>query len=470
MDISRMFRACKLGDFETLKTLIETKDVDVNFRDKFDSTPLYYACLCGHLNVVRFLLEHGAKCDIKTFDGERCVYGALTDDIRKLLLKEYKIISKKVIRRNDYDEFLRKSLDNSDYADVIFYVHQKTFKAHRYILMIRSEYFRQKFIGKWKDRNVIHIKNEHVNPDAFKILLHFLYTGILEFSYKIRDDVCRLFRQCQMEKINDMIECRIQELQKQLRSSFRQKNVTIYMDFPILFDYRKLFQTTLPMDLIIDQDENFDINVNELKILQMASDVVFRVQNHLFYCHKLFFAGRSDYFAALFRDHFGESDTKIPTGTTFTINDRADLFRLLICFLYTNDVDITLDQACDLLYASDVYLIESLKRHCATVIGNNIAHFNPIDIIKWSRVLNLSKLEAIATQYIAENLKQFIHHNDFKQLVIEDAHSVRQRQETDTIDIIDDIRYYLSICSTKKDIQSELLQIDLLLESLQLDA
>ena len=64
----------------------------------------------------------------------------------------------------------------------------------------------------------------------------------LEFSYKIREDVCRLFRQCQMEKINDMIECRIQEIQKQLRSSFRQKNVTIYMDFPILIDYRKLFQ------------------------------------------------------------------------------------------------------------------------------------------------------------------------------------------------------------------------------------
>lgn len=44
---------------QTYRTLIETKDVDVNFRDKFDSTPLYYACLCGHMEVVRFLLEHG---------------------------------------------------------------------------------------------------------------------------------------------------------------------------------------------------------------------------------------------------------------------------------------------------------------------------------------------------------------------------------------------------------------------------
>jgi hypothetical protein len=32
---------------------------------------------------------------------------------------------------------------------------------------------------------------------------------------------------------------------------------------------------------------------------------------------------------------------------------------------------------------------------------------------------------------------------EFRQLVVEDAHSVKERQETDSIDIIDDIRYIL---------------------------
>lgn len=390
----------------------------------------------------------------------------MTDDIRRLLVKEYNVISKKVIRRNDYDEFLRKLLDGSEYADVIFEVHQKTFKAHRCILMVRSGYFFEKFTGKWRDRHVIRIQNEHVDPDAFKILLHFIYTGIVEFPYKIHEDVCRLFRQCHFNKINDMIDCRIQELHKQSRSSFRNKNVTIFLDFPVSMDYRKLFLTTLPKEFV-DQDENYDFTAIESK--QMTGDVVFQVENHLFRCHKLFFAGRSDYFAALLRDHFLESDNRRAVSK-FVISDHADLFRLLICFLYTNDVDITLDQACYLLYVSDHYLIESLKRHCATVIGNNIDNFNPIDIIKRSRVLNLPKLEAIATQYIADNLDQFIDQDDFKELVIEDAQNVEQRQETDTIGIIDDIRYYLSIDSAKKDLKSELLKIDLLLESLQLDA
>lgn len=57
----------------------------------------------------------------------------------------------------------------------------------------------------------------------------------------------------------------------------------------------------------------------------------------------------------------------------------------------------------------------------------------------------------------------------FQELILSDAHEIKERQETDTIDIIDDIRYYLSN-SNRKDIASKLAAIDLLLESLNLRA
>jgi ankyrin repeat and BTB/POZ domain-containing protein 1 len=68
-----------------IRDLIEKEDVSINIRDKWDSTPLYYACLCGHIELVEYLLTKGAKCDLKTFDGERCHYGALTNAIREML-------------------------------------------------------------------------------------------------------------------------------------------------------------------------------------------------------------------------------------------------------------------------------------------------------------------------------------------------------------------------------------------------
>ena len=49
----------------------------------------------------------GAKCEANTFDGERCLYGALNDRI-KTLLKSYKAITAHTIRRDVYTEFLRR--------------------------------------------------------------------------------------------------------------------------------------------------------------------------------------------------------------------------------------------------------------------------------------------------------------------------------------------------------------------------
>ncbi|WAR25629.1 ABTB1-like protein [Mya arenaria] len=45
----------------TVRHLVENKDVGINIRDKWDSTPLYYACLCGHEELVKYLLENDYK-------------------------------------------------------------------------------------------------------------------------------------------------------------------------------------------------------------------------------------------------------------------------------------------------------------------------------------------------------------------------------------------------------------------------
>jgi len=49
----------------------------------------------------------GAKCEANTFDGERCLYAALSDSIKKML-KGYKMITSTTMRRGVYEEFLRK--------------------------------------------------------------------------------------------------------------------------------------------------------------------------------------------------------------------------------------------------------------------------------------------------------------------------------------------------------------------------
>jgi len=52
MDVQELFQSCRVGDIDQVMYLTEHKEVDLNLRDKWDSTPLYYACLCGHLELV----------------------------------------------------------------------------------------------------------------------------------------------------------------------------------------------------------------------------------------------------------------------------------------------------------------------------------------------------------------------------------------------------------------------------------
>ena len=58
-------------------------------------------------NVLYPKLLLGARCDSNTFDGERCLYSALTLEIKKML-KDYKAISKDCIRRDNYVEFFKR--------------------------------------------------------------------------------------------------------------------------------------------------------------------------------------------------------------------------------------------------------------------------------------------------------------------------------------------------------------------------
>lgn len=79
-----VFEASRAGDVDRLKYLLET-GINVNARDQWDSVALYYACLAGHLDAARMLLESGAICSEHTFDGDRCHYAALNLKVRKLL-------------------------------------------------------------------------------------------------------------------------------------------------------------------------------------------------------------------------------------------------------------------------------------------------------------------------------------------------------------------------------------------------
>lgn len=68
---------------------------------------------------------------------------------------------------------------------------------------------------------------------------------------------------------------------------------------------------------------------------------------------------------------------------------------------------------------------------------------------------------------------QVVEQQEFADLVVEDARQVTAREETDSIDIIDEVRFYVAnVVNTVSDLQDaeeKLRLIDQLLEDLEID-
>ena len=67
---TKLHAACKKGDFERVKELVENEKMDVNAKNKFGETPLHFAAFEGALDVVKYLVAHGAQINAEMFQDD----------------------------------------------------------------------------------------------------------------------------------------------------------------------------------------------------------------------------------------------------------------------------------------------------------------------------------------------------------------------------------------------------------------
>lgn len=140
-----------------------------------------------------------------------------------------------------------------------------------------------------------------------------------------------------------------------------------------------------------------------------------------------------------------------------------EVLEVILTFLYTEKADFGLSVALDVLHAADMLFIEKLKQRAALLIstlGNGSASIvesenprgetdleeiiNVYDVVRAGWDTRVHRLEEFGARYIAYRLERYIDEPEFKELVKESASRIQARQETDTVEIIDDIRWYLS--------------------------
>ncbi|XP_019423200.1 PREDICTED: ARM REPEAT PROTEIN INTERACTING WITH ABF2-like isoform X2 [Lupinus angustifolius] len=153
-----------------------------------------------------------------------------------------------------------------------------------------------------------------------------------------------------------------------------------------------------------------------------VSDVTFLVEGKRFYAHRICLLASSDAFRAMFDGGYREKDARdieIP-------NIRWEVFELMMRFIYTGSVDVTLHIAQDLLRAADQYLLEGLKRLCEYTIAQDISLENVSSMYELSEAFNAISLRHACILFILEQFDRLSArpgHSHLIQRVMPEIHS-----------------------------------------------
>ncbi|KFD48277.1 hypothetical protein M513_10854 [Trichuris suis] len=475
MDLQELFRSCRTGDLEKLRYLVEEREVMVNVRDKWDSTPLYYACLCGHYDVVEYLLNLGAKCQANTFDGERCLYSALNPEIKQLLL-DVKMVSSNLIRRDPYQEFLRKQarcdhslhklFESGEHSDFTFRLQgKKNLHLHRCVLMARSAFFREKFYGAWRYKDSIAMRNEHVNPVAFEALMRYVYTGGLELPIQFKDDLIMIARQCKVTSLLEKMEicCRKTRLFESTKPGTCVTNIVIEPS-PDCSELKENFYQ-LAFQAMRQTEES-----DQAADMTSFYDVIFELDSSRFQCHQAFFCLKSEYFRTLLHSPLVRRESKIGACDSIKLGQFSDsVFKYIITHVYCEDVKLDVETVDDVLMVANFCLLPGLKRQCGLFMAQHLDTQNVCAALRAARLFQLHRLENQCYKFMADHLEEIIDECSFREMVVEDAQSLRYREDCDSIEVIDSIRYNLTF-ATLDEASEKFSLIDVLLDELNLNA
>ncbi|KAF2178683.1 hypothetical protein K469DRAFT_754310 [Zopfia rhizophila CBS 207.26] len=519
LDLSEDFRifceACRRGDLKVCQEMI-SKGVNINARDRFDYTPLILASLCGHYEVIRLLLEHGALCERDTFQGERCLYNALNDRIRNLLLSYDYAKSTNPLQPLAAHVTSLLSRPSPKTTDITLVAYDQTFHLHKFLLAARSPYFAKKLAAtpnttSWK-------LPQNIPAESLGVALQYLYfseVSLRSATFGLSEEeervvltgIDKISRQLEVERLFESIteisdrrllrQRRAEELERgrdQLESWFRDNVVRnkIVVDTAKAADVQWDRNNSIFADILLraDEDEAYDSDqtdaspgssesptslqptvrntlgpLNGIPVGPIKSRSPSRHRtprkSTLYPAHRAMLL-RSEYFLTMFSSSFREAQ-ETPYLQIVTLDCTPTVLETILTFLYTERADFGLDIAIDVLFASDQLFVEKLKQRAALIIstlGNGststVESDNPrggtdeeeaIDIYEVIRAgwdTRVQRLEEFAARYIAYRLERYIDEPEFAELVEESARRVKARQETDTVELVDDIRYYLS--------------------------
>ena len=389
-------------------------------------------------------------------------------------------------------------------TDLLVVTANESFSLHKFILAARSPYFHRKLSNapettSWKVPTAI-------PPQAFGIAIRYIYLG--EVPSDVESGPGTGFSEDEVlegiDKISKHLEIRslwegiLEGDNRRLARQRRQDEVgkgrgqidtwfkdnvlkhKVVVDTKKANDIRWDRNNGIFADVLLraDDDENIELHDSSLQTnlagntegkssgipvgpmmhASRASSLTRKPRKStLFPVHRAILI-RSEFFLTMFSSGFREAqDTE--SLQIIPIDCSPDVLEIVLTFLYTAKVDISIDLAVDVLFVADLLLLDRLKQKAAVIIstiGNGTMSQIPqslgsgwkdpeseaidiYDVIRAGWLTRVPRLEEFGARYLAYRLEDYIDEEDFSGLIKESAQRIKGRQETDSIELLDEL-------------------------------
>ncbi|XP_052092988.1 BTB/POZ domain-containing protein 6-like [Mytilus californianus] len=132
---------------------------------------------------------------------------------------------------------------------------------------------------------------------------------------------------------------------------------------------------------------------------EIMCDVIFLVgsEKKAIPAHKIILASRSPVFFTMFEGSLPEKgEIAVPD-----IDEKT--FRVLLQYIYCDEVNVTSENMQDLLYASDKYMLFKVKSECEQRLKETVTTSDPLKTLQTAMEFNMEELKSESIRYIEKN-------------------------------------------------------------------
>lgn len=165
--------------------------------------------------------------------------------------------------------------------------------------------------------------------------------------------------------------------------------------------------------------------MNNLRKVNMLCDVVLMVQGREFPVHRIVLAACSDYFCAMFTNQMSETEK----STVELYDVPASVVEVLLDFVYTETVDVSVENVQELLPAACLLQLNGVKQACSEFLEKQLDPSNCLGIRLFAENHHCDLLQQAAELYTFKYFDDVTKHEEFQSLCFGDVEDLLRSDE-----------------------------------------